>query len=115
MSQLGGLNRDRAQQCGSNAWRSLPHLLSPPLPLSSSPFLSLLPDPGLGSASVLHGLARPPLVVLGARKADALRIKGQYLPCSKEAQRQLEEEQVTYFAGWLKKKKKKKKPRNPEP
>lgn len=33
-----------------------------------------------------------------------------YLPCSKEAQKQLEEEQVTYFTGWLKKKKKKKNP-----
>ena len=78
------------------------------------PSLSLHPDPGLQLASVLFRLAwrpHPPLAVLRARKADALGIKGQYLPCFKEAQRQLEEEQVTYFAGWLEKKKSHKKSR----
>ena len=115
MEQLCVLNPDRVQHSGPDCWA---HSTSSPRPLLfPSPGLSLHPDPGLQLASVLLRLARrphPPLAVLRARKADALGIKGQYLPCSKEAQRQLEEEQVTYFAGWLGKKKKPRKIQNLE-
>lgn len=112
MEQLCVLNRDRVQHNDPDCWA---HSTSSPRPfLFVSPSLSLHPDPGLQLASVLFRLAwrpHPPLAVLRARKADALGIKGQYLPCFKEAQRQLEEEQVTYFAGWLEKKKSHKKSR----